>query len=237
MIAPRLFRELGAEIDVISAHPDGININKDCGSTHPEALIMRVKNVGLDLGISFDGDADRALLVDRKGRLVTGDHMMAICGLMRKETTVVATLMSNLGVERYLADKGVSMLRTQVGDRYVHGALIAPTGDGIMTALQTLSAVRESGKSLEEWMDDIPLYPQTLVNVRVSPESKSSLQNHADVIKAVAAAEQALGEHGRINLRPSGTEALIRVMVEGPEQERIEAIAKEVAASVEAASA
>lgn len=255
-LAPRLFKELGAQIDVINAHPDGLNINKNCGSTHPEALALRVKNMSLDLGVSFDGDADRALLIDRKGRLVTGDHMMAICGIARNEKTVVATLMSNLGVERYLNDKGITMLRTQVGDRYVHEALEenglslggeqsghmlfldkAPTGDGLMTALQTLAAIRESGKSLEDWMDEIPLYPQTLVNVRVSSELKAGLQNHPDVTKAVTNAEQELGEHGRINLRPSGTEPLIRVMVEGPEQNQIEAIAKSVAATVESASA
>ena len=254
-IAPRLFSSLGAKLDIINAHPDGYNINVNCGSTHPEALQSRVMSVDLDLGVTFDGDADRALLIDKKGRLVTGDHMMAICALARKEKTIAATLMTNLGIERYLADKGVSMIRTKVGDRYVHEALIennlnlggeqsghmlfldiAPTGDGLMTALQTLAALKASGRPLEDWMDDIPMYPQTLVNVKVSAEAKGSLKDHPDVVLAVNQANKKLGDEGRINLRPSGTEPLIRVMVEGPEQSVIESIAQNVAAAVDQAN-
>lgn len=252
-LAPKLFRQIGARLDVINAHPDGVNINVNCGSTHPKALQLRMQELELDVGVTFDGDADRALLIDKEGRLVTGDHILAICALARGEKAVVATLMSNLGVERFLNDNGVKLHRTAVGDRYVHEALLehnltlggeqsghilfldkAPTGDGIMTALQTLAAIRKSDKTLEEWMDAIPLYPQTLVNVRVSPEAKASIQNHPDVKKAVAAAETQLGDSGRINLRPSGTEALIRVMVEGREQTEIDRVAASVAAVVEA---
>ena len=213
---------------------------------------QRVTSLELDLGITLDGDADRALLVDKKGRLVTGDHILAICAQARGDKTVVATIMSNLGVENYLSSKGIKMLRTQVGDRYVHEALNqnnlslggeqsghvlfldkSPTGDGLLTALQTLAAVRKSGKALEHWMDEIPLYPQILLNVRVPADKKKTLQDHPQIKEAVLQAQNTLGEKGRINLRPSGTEALIRVMVEGPEQEQIEKLAKSIASVVE----
>ncbi len=253
-IAPKVFQQIGAKLDVISAHPDGFNINVECGSTHPKALQHRVTSLELDVGVTLDGDADRALLVDKKGRLVTGDHILAICAQARGDKTVVATIMSNLGVENYLSSKGIKMLRTQVGDRYVHEALNqnslslggeqsghvlfldkSPTGDGLLTALQTLAAVRKSGKALEHWMDEIPLYPQTLLNVRVPADKKKTLQDHPKVKEAVMKAQNTLGETGRINLRPSGTEALIRVMVEGPDQTQIEHLAKSVASVVEAA--
>ncbi len=251
-IAPRVFQQIGARLDVINAKPDGSNINLNCGSTHPETLQKRVLEQGLDVGITFDGDADRALLVDKKGRLVTGDHMLAICGVNRQESAIVATVMTNLGLEHYLANKGIDLIRTDVGDRYVHETLSsknlslggeqsghllfldkAPTGDGILSALQTLAAVRQSGKALEDWIDEIPMYPQTLLNVPVAAGAKFNIVEHDDVRLALKDAEVKLAGKGRINLRPSGTEPLVRVMVEGPEQEMIEAIAKDVAAVVE----
>ena len=251
LTAPEVFKKLGARLDVINARPDGDNINVESGSTHPQALQARVVAAGLDVGVTFDGDADRALLVDRRGRLVTGDHMLAICAVVRGEKRVVATLMSNGGTEHYLREQGVALLRTQVGDRYVFEALRregltlggeqsghllfldkAPTGDGLLSALQTLAAVRKSGRSLEAWVDSIPVYPQTLLNVRVTPQTKAQLAEHEEVQAALREAETRLGE-GRINLRPSGTEALVRVMVEGPDRERVETIAKEVAAVIE----
>lgn len=254
-LAPKIFKQIGAKLDVLNANPDGLNINVACGSTHPQAMQARVKVLELDVGVTFDGDADRALLIDKKGRLVTGDHILAICAAARGEKTIVATLMSNLGVENYLLQRGVKMLRTQVGDRYVHEALNqnnltlggeqsghilfldkAPTGDGLLTALQTLAAVRKSGKALEVWMDEIPLYPQTLLNVKVPADKKKTLKDHPKVVEAVKQAEATLGNQGRINLRPSGTEALIRVMVEGPDQTQIEQLAKQVAAVVETAN-
>jgi len=254
-IAPRLFRELGAHLDVIDAHPDGININVDCGSTHPESLIRRVNALGLELGVSFDGDADRALLVDKKGRLVDGDHILAINALVNNEKAVVATIMSNLGVERYLNSHGIEMIRTQVGDRYVHEELVkrklnlggeqsghilfldlSPTGDGILTALQTLKSIRKSGKSLEQWLDEIPLFPQILLNVKVPLELKAEIPKHPDVKAAVAKAENSLGKTGRINLRPSGTEAIIRVMVEGEDKAEIDKLAHTVAEVVKSIS-
>ena len=254
-IAPRVFRKIGARLDVLCAAPDGVNINVGCGSTHPEALRERVLEHRLDLGVAFDGDADRALLVDRRGRLVTGDHVLAICALARGATEVVATVMTNLGVERFLAERGVTMHRVQVGDRYVHEELTrrgltlggeqsghvlfldkAPTGDGILTALQLLAALRTSRRPLEEWMDEIPSFPQTLVNVRVPVERKGELAGHPDVAEALRRAEAALGADGRINLRPSGTEPLVRVMVEGADEGAIRGIARDVASAVERAA-
>ena len=251
LIAPEVFKKLGARLDVINARPDGDNINVRSGSTHPQALQARVVAAGLDVGVTFDGDADRALLVDRRGRLVTGDHMLAICAVVRGEKRVVATLMSNGGTEHYLKEQGVALLRAQVGDRYVFEALRregltlggeqsghllfldkAPTGDGLLSALQTLAAVQKSGRSLEAWVDSIPIYPQTLLNVRVTPHIKAQLAAHEEVQAALREAEARLGE-GRINLRPSGTEALVRVMVEGPDRERVETLAKEVAVVIE----
>ncbi|MDQ3398520.1 MAG: phosphoglucosamine mutase, partial [Deinococcota bacterium] len=179
----------------------------------------------------------------------SGDHILAMCALGRGETTIVGTVMSNLGVENYLAERGVTLLRSQVGDRYVLETLKAqgltlggeqsghvlfldkaPTGDGMLTALQTLAAVRESGKPLESWVKEIPLYPQTLLNVPV--EDKRGVAGRLEVRQAVERAEHRLAGKGRINLRPSGTEPLVRVMVEGQSQDLIEAIASEVAAVV-----
>ncbi len=250
-IAPEIFKKLGARLDVMNAQPDGDNINVKSGSTHPEALQARVVAAGLDVGVTFDGDADRALLVDRRGRLVTGDHMLAICAVVRGERAVVATLMSNGGTERYLKERGVTLLRTKVGDRYVFEALRregltlggeqsghllfldkAPTGDGLLSALQTIAAVRKSGRALEDWLDDIPVYPQTLLNVRVTPDLKAHLAEHEEVQAALREAQARL-QGGRINLRPSGTEALVRVMVEGPNEKLVKAVAGDVAAVIE----
>jgi phosphoglucosamine mutase len=232
-IAPRVFEQIGARLEVAAAKPDGLNINAACGSTHPDAVRDRVLRGGFDVGVTFDGDADRVLLVDRRGRLVTGDHMIAINALVRGDAHVVATQMTNLGTERYLANEGVALHRVQVGDRYVHEKLLAegwrlggeqsghvlfldkaPTGDGILTALQTLAACRASGVPLETWMDRIPSFPQTLINVAVPLGAKAQLAEDAAVRAAVADAEAALGADGRINVRPSGTESLVRVMVE-----------------------
>ena len=254
-LAPEVFEALGADVHTICAEPDGININMDCGSTHPESIKQHVIRHTLDLGVTFDGDADRVLLVDRCGRLVSGDHMLAICALHRDERAVVSTIMGNLGLEHYLAERGVTLLRSAVGDRYVHellrqedltlggeqsGHLLfldrAPTGDGILSALQTLAATQALDKPLETWVDDIPMYPQTLLNVPVEPSLKASLADHQSVRQAVEEAALRLEGQGRINLRPSGTEALVRVMVEGQDQDLIEAVAKDVASVVENAA-
>jgi len=250
-LAPEVFERIGARLQVIHATPDGRNINVACGSTHPASIQEHVASNGLEVGVTFDGDADRALLVDARGRLVTGDHAIAIVARVRGDREVVGTVMTNLGVERWLGEHGVRTHRTKVGDRYVHQELVrrglrlggeasghllfldkAPTGDGLLTALQTLAAVRASGRPLERWMDEIPTYPQVLRNVRVDPSAKDEAAAHPDVVEAVAEAERELADEGRVNLRPSGTEPLVRVMVEGRDAGRVEACAARVAAVV-----
>jgi phosphoglucosamine mutase len=254
-LGPRVFQQIGARLDVLFAKPDGTNINAACGSTHPGPLRERVLSSGLDVGITFDGDADRALLVDRRGRLVSGDHVLAICAVVRGEQAVVATTMTNLGTERYLAERGIALHRVAVGDRYVleglrqqglrlggeqSGHILfldkAPTGDGILTALQVLAACRSSGRPLETWMDEIPVYPQSLVNVRVPADAKDGLCDEPGVIAAVVEAEDALAGDGRVNVRASGTEALVRVMVEASRQETVDRWTAHVAAAVREAA-
>jgi phosphoglucosamine mutase len=249
--APQIFEALGATVTVLNNQPDGDNINVACGSTHPEAFQAFVKEGTFDVGVTFDGDADRAMLVDAQGRLVTGDYILALCALARGETTVVSTVMANLGLEHFLAKHDITLMRTKVGDRYVHEALEAgglslggeqsghilfldkaPTGDGVLTALQTLAAVQKLGEPLEHWVDAMPLYPQTLLNVPVDATLKADIAEHALVRAAVEQAETELSGWGRINLRPSGTEPLVRVMVEGSNASRMHAIAERVAAAV-----
>jgi len=256
LIAPRVFAKIGARLEVMNADPDGENINVGCGSTSPDSVVKRVVSGGFDVGITFDGDADRALLVDRTGRIVTGDHIMAICAVARGEREIVATHMSNLGMERYLEANGVAVRRVKVGDRYVYEELKrsglslggeqsghvlfldkAPTGDGILTSLQLLAAVRQSGKALERWMDEIPVYPQQLINVPVPTELKSHVADAKQVADAVEAATNRLGDKGRVLLRPSGTEPLVRVMVEGPDIDEVNEVANVVAEAVRAVGA
>lgn len=242
-VAPRVFRQIGARLDLIGAEPDGVNINDGCGSTSPGLLQERVRGLGLDAGVTFDGDADRALLVDARGRLVTGDHMLGILAVTRGEQEVVATVMSNLGLEHFLEERGIRLHRTDVGDRFVgdelrrrgltlggeqsgHMLMLdrAPTGDGILTALQVLAAVRQRGMDLEEWVDLIPVYPQRLTNVEVPAGSKHAVVEHPELLAAVSAAAERLGDDGRVNVRPSGTEALVRVMVEAADGETVDSV-------------
>jgi len=237
-VAPRVLQRLGAEVFAIFNTPDGRNINKGCGSTHPELLQRVVREGGFDVGVAFDGDGDRVILVDAKGRIVHGDHVLYINALVRGEPLVVGTVMSNLGLERALKRRGVEFVRTPVGDRYVYEALRErggrlggeqsghvlfldhlPTGDGLQTALLTLDAVQRSGRSLETWVDELTLYPQRLVNVRV--RDKEAVMALPELAAWIAEAEGRLGE-GRINVRPSGTEPLVRIMVEAPDPERVD---------------
>ena len=251
-IAPKLFDRLGARVEVISASPDGRNINEGCGSLHLEGLLRVVKNRGLDLGIAFDGDADRALFVDAAGSLVDGDATLLILAEDFKKrgllagNRVVATVMSNVGLEVALRERGIELVRAQVGDRFVleelltrgaklggeqSGHIIFPdislAGDGLITAIELLRAVRGSGLTLGELASRMRRYPQVLVNVRV--RSKPPLATLPDVKLAADRIERDLQGRGRLLLRYSGTENLARVMIEGQDEEKIKEQANQLA--------
>lgn len=258
-VAPELFRRLGARVTVIHDAPDGLNINRGCGSTHPEALQEAVVREGAHAGLAFDGDADRVIAVDERGGVVDGDRMLAVAGLHLKRRgrlphdTVVATVMSNLGLERALEAEGIRLHRTRVGDRYVLEAMReggyvlggeqsghviflehATTGDGILTGAQLLSILRASGRPLSELAGVVRRYPQVLVNVEVAGNGRLAdrLAGNAAVREAIAAAEGALEGRGRVLVRPSGTEPLVRVMVEGEDEPRVRAAAEDLAAAI-----
>ncbi len=241
-IAKAVFDALGAETYVINAKPDGVNINDNAGSTHIEVLQKYVVENGLDAGFAYDGDADRCLCVDEKGNVVTGDHILYIYGKYMKDreklvnNTVVATIMSNLGLFKALEAAGIDYAKTAVGDKYVYeymkenecclggeqsGHIIfskyASTGDGILTSLKIMQAVMSKRAKLSELAEEMTVYPQVLVNVKVS--DKAAAQNDTDVKAAVAKAEAELGDTGRILVRESGTEPLIRVMAEAENEE------------------
>ncbi|GKW49653.1 phosphoglucosamine mutase [Halomonas sp. NCCP-2165] len=258
-IAPSVFRELGAEVSLIGAEPDGLNINREVGSTHPAALRAAVIQRGADLGIAFDGDGDRVLLVDADGREVDGDDILYLIARDRHERGelgggVVGTLMTNFGLELAFARLGIPFERAKVGDRYVMERLAAnawqlggeasghivcghvqTTGDGIVAALQAVAIMVREGQSLARLLAGLEKVPQALVNVRLSPGSDAkSLMAAPALQKAVAAVEAELGDEGRVLLRPSGTEPLIRVMVEGRAHFDVEALAERIAADVRA---
>jgi phosphoglucosamine mutase len=256
-IAPALLRSLGAEVEVLAADPDGRNINDGCGSTHPEGLQRQVVASGADAGLAFDGDADRVLAVDHLGRLVDGDHLIGMCavdlaarGLLR-ERAVVVTVMTNLGFRLAMAERGIEVVETAVGDRYVLEALdarglslggeqsghvifrdLASTGDGLLTSLQVLDVVRRDGRSLADLAaSTMTALPQVLRNVRVP---RRGIDVGAAIAGEVAAVEADLGERGRVLIRPSGTEPLVRVMVEAPTAEQADAAAARLVEAVEA---
>lgn len=243
-IGPRLFQRAGAEVMAFFNTPDGRNINRGCGSTHPEALSRFVVELGLDLGIAFDGDGDRVQFIDRKGRLFHGDHILYLTALAFGEEGVVGTVMSNMGLEVALKERGLAFHRAQVGDRYVlemlkekdlhlggepSGHVIFlrhhTTGDGLLTALLTLKALKALGGDLADWYEALPMYPQVLLNVRVADKAK--VMGHPRLREAVQEAERRFGGRGRVNVRPSGTEPVVRVMVEA--KEGAEAVAQELA--------
>lgn len=249
-LAPKVFQKAGAEVFPLFTAPDGRNINAGCGSTHPEVLSRLVVELSLDLGVAFDGDGDRVVFVDRKGRLFHGDHILYLNALYRRERGVVGTLMSNLALEARLGEKGIPLHRAAVGDRYVlemlkaKGLLLggeqsghvlflehAPSGDGLLTALLTLKALKAMGGDLADWYEALPLYPQLLLNVRV--RDKAKVVAHPALQEAVRRAEERLKGEGRVLVRPSGTEPLVRVMVEGPEG-LIQEVAEEIRRQVEA---
>ena len=256
--APNTLESLGAKPVVIHNHPDGVNINRACGSTHMEELKKRVVEEGADLGIAFDGDADRMLAVDENGNMVDGDQIMAICGLyMRnqgrlKKDTVVATVMSNLGFFRMGEKEGINIVRTKVGDRYVLEYMLAngcnlggeqsghvifldenTTGDGLISALHLLEVIVKSGKKLSELASVMRVLPQALVNARVSNIKKEYYMDNKVVADAVAELEARFAGTGRVLIRPSGTEPLVRVMIEGDDQKFIEEEAKKLAEIIE----
>ncbi|MFP3977270.1 phosphoglucosamine mutase [Marinobacter sp. KMM 10035] len=254
-VAPKVFRELGAKVFVIGAEPDGLNINLNVGSTHLNALKQTVIDKDADLGIAFDGDGDRVLMVDRDGSEVDGDELLYVMAAQRFEEGrlkggVVGTLMTNLGVELALTEMGISFERANVGDRYVMERLIAndwvlggegsghmvirdctSTGDGIVSALQVLLSIWKSGKTLAEMRKGMSKLPQTMINVRV--EQRFDPFSRADIVEAVKSAELELGDAGRILLRASGTEPLIRVMAEGRSADDIRRVAEKLVKVVE----
>lgn len=236
-IAPAVFHELGAEVISIGAQPDGFNINKDVGATAPDALIRAVRANQADYGIALDGDADRLQLVDRHGRLFNGDELLYLLAMDRKPAGVVGTLMTNLAVEKALEQQGMEFVRAAVGDRYVLEELLArgwqlggegsghmllldrhTTGDGIVAALQMLELVVRTGRSLGEQLQAVQLFSQTLLNVKLPPGL--DWKSHAGFAQARAEAEHQINGSGRILIRPSGTEPVLRIMVEHPEQEQ-----------------
>ena len=252
--APQLFGMLPIQADFIHTEPDGININTNCGSTHLDSLAEHVVAGGYDLGIAFDGDADRCLLVDEKGNTIDGDKIMAVCAteLRRQgkltDSTVVGTVMSNLGLHEFCQKNGMVLVCTDVGDRHVleemvaHNYVIggeqsghmifrqfATTGDGELTALQFLQALKKSGLPASQLASCCPQYPQVLVNVSVPVDAKQRIMTDETMWAKVRGREEALGDDGRILIRPSGTEALIRVMVEAKTTETATHVANELA--------
>ncbi len=255
-IAPKAFRDAGAEVVVIGNEPDGYNINLGCGSTHLSALQAAVVEHGADVGIAHDGDADRTLAVDATGAIVDGDQIMAILAVAAKargdlsRNTLVATVMSNLGLKIAMKQAGIEMIETKVGDRYVlevireggytlggeqSGHLIfarhATTGDGILTGLQLLAQMSSTGKSLQELASTMKVYPQVLINV--SEVDKSKVDSDPELQKVVQEAKTELGETGRVLLRASGTEPLVRVMVEAQDAGTAQSWAERIARVVE----
>ena len=257
-IAPHVFHELGAEVVAIGDEPNGFNINDAVGATHPESLAGSVRAHRADLGIALDGDGDRVLMADESGAAYDGDQLLYVIARRRARAGelagVVGTLMTNLALERALAALGVGFVRAKVGDRYVlelmhergwdlggenSGHIICldrhTTGDGIISALQVLAAMREERKGLAALAGGLTLYPQKLINVRVA--RGFDWQRDAGIARARDDAERRLGEHGRLLLRASGTEPVLRVMVEGEDEAEVAAVATELAATVERAAA
>ncbi len=243
-VGPKILRQLGAEVVAINVTPTGTNINDNAGSTHLEGLQEAVLREGAQVGIANDGDADRCLMVDEKGQVLDGDQIMLLCGLhlkeqgKLKENMIVGTVMSNIGFHKAAKELGMQTCSTAVGDRYVLEKMLAEgysiggeqsghvifldynsTGDGLLTAVQTLSIMKEKGKSLSELAGLMTKYPQLLVNVRVL--TKAGWETNVAIQDVIREAEEELGSNGRILVRPSGTEPLIRVMAEGPDQEQL----------------
>jgi len=255
-VAPIVFGELGADLTLVGVNPDGTNINRGCGALDTKLLQNSVREQGAHLGIALDGDADRVIFVDEKGNKVDGDHIMAICASMMagekklRKKTLVTTVMSNMGLEVCMRNMGVNLVRTQVGDRYVVEEMVRggynfggeqsghlvfldhiTTGDGILAALQLLAIICKTGRPLSDLAKIMESYPQKLINMRVSV--KKDLDEINGFKKKLAAAERELGGRGRVLVRFSGTEPLVRVMVEGEREDQIEALAQDLALFLE----
>jgi phosphoglucosamine mutase len=251
VVAPALFKQLGFDVTILAAEPDGRNINKGVGSTHPDLLAGTVRSGNYGLGVAFDGDGDRAIFVDSNGRVLDGDHVMFMCAKQMKAegrlrgNAVVATVMSNIGLEIALKDEGISLRRTTVGDKYVmeemqkqrlslggeqSGHLIFAeylfTGDGLITALNVLRTMAATGRELADLADELTTYPQVLKNVRV--RERIDLKTIPQVASVMKSVEDRLSGHGRLLVRYSGTEPLVRVMLEGKDKNEIEAMAAEI---------
>ena len=253
-VAEKVYRDLGADVTVIGNSPNGTNINDKCGSTHPENLQEEVVRQGAELGLAYDGDADRLIAVDEKGRIIDGDKLICICAKMmadRGELThnlVTATVMSNIGFHKYLESLGCKVEVTGVGDRYVLESMLktggqiggeqsghiifrnhSTTGDGILSSLQLLQAVIMSGRKPSELADEIEIFPQILKNARVKNENKTKYTNDPDIQNAISKIEKYMEGSGRVLIRPSGTEPLVRVMIEGQDIEQITMMAEKLA--------
>ena len=254
-VAPRLFRDLGYDVEVLSAAPDGRNINLHCGSTHPDALARAVRERGCRMGVAFDGDGDRAIFVDAEGRIVDGDAVLLMCArhLHRAGrlpgSAIVATVMSNIGLELALRESGIEMVRCAVGDKYVMEEMVRRglvlggeqsghiifsdhlfTGDGIVTALSVLRVMADTGRELADLASELVTYPQVLVNVRV--REKRDLRTVPAIADSMARVERELDGQGRLLVRYSGTEPLLRVMIEGKDHQQIQGWAAEIASTV-----
>ena len=256
--APKLLKDLGAEVIIINDHPDGTNINKGCGSTDPEVISQLVKETGADVGLSFDGDADRLIAVDENGDIIDGDHIMAICGLnlkkhnKLKKDTIVGTVMSNIGLEIAMKEHGCLVEKTKVGDRYVLEEMVKEgyvlggeqsghvifldyntTGDGLLTGIQLVATMKDENKKLSELAKIMTSYPQVLVNAKIKKENKEAYKEDSVIMKEIASVEEKLAGEGRVLIRPSGTEPLVRVMLEGKNQEELNILATNLAKLIE----
>ena len=256
--APRVFRALGAKVKVMGDEPDGININEGVGSTHPELLQEMVVKTDSDIGMAYDGDADRLIVVDEKGNVIDGDQTICICAKMLKEegklaeNKVTATVMSNIGFHKFVNEElDAEVVVTGVGDRYViesmkktgsvlggeqSGHIIfgeyTTTGDGTLSSLQFMKALLKSGKKASELAEEIKLYPQVLVNARVANEHKYSFNQDPEIVQAIKSVEEEVGSEGRVLIRTSGTEPLVRVMIEGDDEDKIRELAEDLAALI-----
>ena len=258
VVAEKVFKDLGINYRIINNTPDGININENCGSTHLDNLKKFVVENKLSLGIAYDGDGDRCLAIDEKGNEIDGDKLLAIIssslrkkGKLNKDT-IVATIMSNLGLNKYAENNGLQLIQTKVGDRYVleemlkegynlggeqsgHVILLDynPTGDGILTSLMLIQTILEENKTASELASIIKLYPQVLINAKVNAEKKYDYEKDEDIKKAIENVEKEFAGNGRVVIRPSGTEPLVRVMIEGEDQKYITQRAKEIVDLIE----